>query len=140
MGNIIIEVCETDLDGQMLLERLDGTDCGAVVSFLGMTRGTDDGEQVLRLEFDAWEERLTPVLEELAQNAIERHHVSGVAIAHRTGIVEPGENIVAIHVCAPHRAEAFAACEWLIGELKSSAPLWKKEVKLSGAIWKAGLG
>lgn len=140
VSNIIIEVCEEEFDAQALLNDLIQDGCGAVVSFLGLTRGVDEGEAVLRLEFDAWKEHLGPMLEQLAESAIEKYNVSGVAIAHRTGIVNPGENIVAIHVCSAHRAEAFAACEWLIGELKSSAPLWKKEVKQSGAIWKAGLG
>jgi molybdopterin synthase catalytic subunit len=54
--------------------------------------------------------------------------------------VGPGENIVAIHVASPHRKEAFEGCSWLIDELKRQAPLWKKEVKPSGASWKAGLG
>lgn len=140
MANIIIEVCELELDPQMLLERLDTRGCGAVVSFLGLTRGTAGGERVLRLEFDAWIERLGPTLEELAQRAVDEFGVGGVAIAHRKGEVLPEHNIVSIHVCSAHRAEAFTACEWLISELKQSAPLWKREVKQSGAVWKAGLG
>ena len=140
MSNILIEVCEDELDERALLNGLHRDGCGAVVSFLGMTRGFDEGERVLKLEFDAWEKMLAPVLQDLAEEAIENYSVLGVAIAHRTGDVTPGEPIVAIHVGSAHRAEAFAACEWLIGALKASAPLWKKEVKASGSVWKSGLG
>ena len=61
-------------------------------------------------------------------------------MAHRTGAVGPQEPIVAIHVGSAHRKEAFAACEWLIDELKRQAPIWKKEVTTDGEKWKEGLG
>ena len=66
--------------------------------------------------------------------------VQSVVMAHRTGVVLPQEPIVCIHVGSAHRAEGFEACSWLISELKSQAPLWKKEVRADGEIWKAGLG
>jgi molybdopterin synthase catalytic subunit len=114
--------------------------CGAVVSFVGLTRETEGDADVLRLEFDAWQDKLTPVLESLAHQSIARFGVTSVAMAHRTGSVGPQEPIVAIHVGSPHRKEAFTACEWLIDELKKQAPIWKKEVTTSGETWKEGLG
>ena len=140
MNNIIIEVCETDFDVELLKNKLNFEGCGAIVSFVGITRGRENGERVLNLEFDAWKEQLAPTLQKLAENAKGIYGVSGVVIAHRVGIVNPQENIVAIHVCSPHRKDAFNACSWLIDELKLQAPLWKKEVTESGANWKAGLG
>ncbi len=140
MSNIIIEVCETHLDGELLKNKLNFEGCGAIVSFVGITRDLENGERVLQLEFDAWKEQLAPTLQKLAENAKEIYGVSGIAMAHRVGIVGPQENIVAIHVCSAHRKEAFHACNWLIDELKLQAPLWKKEVTESGATWKAGLG
>jgi molybdopterin synthase catalytic subunit len=114
--------------------------CGSIVSFLGMTRGLEDGVEVKHLEFDAWLEKLPTVLHDLASQAIDEFGVHCVAMSHRTGIVKPGENIVCIHVASPHRKEGFAACAWLIDELKAQAPLWKKEVRADGAHWKGGLG
>jgi molybdopterin synthase catalytic subunit len=128
------------LDVEALRAELDLTGCGSVVSFLGVTRGEEDGVVVERLEFDGWEEQLPIVLRRLGEEAIENFGVYSVAISHRTGSVEPSEPIVAIHVASPHRAEGFEACSWLIDELKSQAPLWKREVRADGAIWKAGLG
>ena len=136
---IIIEAPES-LDHQSLLEHLDLTGCGAVVSFLGITRGYDNGIEIYRLEFDAWQDKLGNVLQLLAETAIENFGISKVAMAHRIGPVKAGENIVSIHVASPHRKQAFQACEWLIDELKIQAPIWKKEVSEHGEKWKAGLG
>ena len=141
MGDeIIIMEAPEDLDHQGLLEHLDLTGCGAVVSFLGITRGYDNGIEIYRLEFDAWQDKLGNVLQLLAETAIENFGISKVAMAHRIGPVKAGENIVSIHVASPHRKQAFQACEWLIDELKKQAPLWKKEVTDKGVQWKAGLG
>ena len=137
---ILIEEAPLALDETALKAKLEFDGCGAVVSFLGITRGREGEADVLRLEFDAWQEQLTPVLYQLAKQAIAQFGVLAVAMAHRTGTVGPEEPIVAIHVGSPHRKEAFLACEWLIDELKKQAPLWKKEVTTLGETWKAGLG
>ena len=139
-GHIFIHKAPDELDIDMLRSQLETDGCGAVVSFLGLTRGMDDGEEVIRLEFDAWQNRLSETLYDLAKDAISKFGLKSVAMSHRTGSVGPGENIVAIHVASPHRKEAFEGCSWLIDELKKQAPLWKKEVKPSGATWKSGLG
>ena len=137
---VVVKVVEGELDAEDLQNHLIVDGCGAVVSFLGIVREVDDGEQVLRLEFDAWKERLEPVLRQLAEESIRIHGVSSIVLAHRVGVVGPQQPIVSIHVASPHRKEAFVSCSWLIDELKAQAPLWKKEVKASGPVWKAGLG
>ena len=139
-GDIVITEAPEKLDPQSLLDRLNLTGCGAVVSFLGITREYDDGKEIYRLEFDAWQEKLGSVLYGLAEEVIIKFGVKKVAMSHRTGSVKAGENIVSIHVASPHRKEAFRACEWLIDELKIQAPIWKKEVSNMGETWKAGLG
>lgn len=139
-GFVLVEEAPDDLNPNALLSRLNTDGCGAVVSFVGLTRETEGEAEVIRLEFDAWQDHLRPVLQRLAEEAINAHGVRAVAMAHRTGSVGPQEPIVAIHVASPHRKEAFAACEWLIDELKKQAPIWKKEVTNLGETWKEGLG
>lgn len=139
-GVVLVEEAPDVLDPNGLRSRMNTEGCGAVVSFVGLTRETEGDADVLRLEFDAWQDKLTPVLSRLAEEAIEHFGVRSVAMAHRTGSVGPGEPIVAIHVGSPHRKEAFQACEWLIDELKKQAPIWKKEVTTDGETWKEGLG
>ena len=140
MNNIIIEISESELDAELLKNKLNFEGCGAVVSFVGITRDLENGERVLQLEFDAWIEQLKPTLSGIAETIKEEFGVSGIAISHRVCVVGPQENTVAIHVCSPHRKEAFLACSKIIDELKIQAPLWKKEVTESGAKWKSGLG
>ncbi len=139
-GNVHVEVAVDSLDVEALRGALDLSGCGSVVTFVGVTRDVADGVEVERLEFDAWEEQLPAVLHQLGEQTCVQFDVHSVALAHRTGVVLAGEPIVAIHVASPHRADGFAACAWLIDELKAQAPLWKREVRVDGAVWKAGLG
>jgi molybdopterin synthase catalytic subunit len=138
--NITIQEAPHALDHEALRQQLETIGCGAIVSFLGITRGTEGDAEVYALEFDAWQEKLGSVLENLANQACDTFGALSVAMAHRTGRVEPQESIVSIHVASPHRKEAFQACEWLIDELKKQAPVWKREVTSEGSTWKAGLG
>ena len=140
MGEILIEDAPESLDSDGLRSKMNAEGCGSIVSFLGLTRGIDDGVEVHRLEFDAWSEKLPTVLHELATQAIQQFGVQSVAMSHRTGVVLAGEEIVCIHVASAHRKEGFEACSWLIDELKAQAPVWKKEVRADGAHWKEGLG
>ena len=137
---MVVEEAPDVLLPDVLRSKLNTEGCGAVVSFVGLTRETEGQADVLRLDVDAWQDKLTPVLRRLADEAVDRFGVLSVAMAHRTGAVGPQEPIVAIHVGSPHRKEAFQACEWLIDELKKQAPIWKKEVTTLGETWKEGLG
>lgn len=139
-GHILIENALENINSEELKNKMNLEGCGAVVSFLGITRDKKDGAEVIQLEFDAWLDKLPTVLHRLAEEAIGKFGIISVAMAHRVGIVKANEDIVAIHVGSAHRKAAFKACEWLIDELKNQAPLWKKEVTDAGEEWKSGLG
>ena len=138
--NIIVEISKDDLNSELLREKINLKGSGCIVSFLGITRDFEDGVEVTHLEFDAWEKQLELVLFDISEKAIDKFSVNCVGISHRVGIVGPSDPIVAIHVASTHRAEGFSACSWIIDELKSQAPLWKKEVTVLGTTWKGGLG
>ena len=140
MVQVVVRVEEQALNPEALRKEIDSEGCGSIVSFVGLTRGMDNEVEVVKLEFDAWKEMLPSVLQRLGLEAVEKFSVKSVVMAHRTGVVLPQEPIVCIHVGTAHRAEGFEACSWLISELKSQAPIWKKEVREDGEIWKAGLG
>jgi molybdopterin synthase catalytic subunit len=74
-------------------------------------------------------------LRRIAQLAHQRFEIAHIGIVHRLGRVNIGETSVVISVSAPHRQAAFAACEWLISELKRTVPIWKKEVYEDGEVW-----
>ena len=140
VADIFIQDAPVKLDVNTLRDKLNTEGCGAIVSFVGITREMDEGEEVLALEFDSWQEKLGETLRKSAENAKTKFQIKSIAMSHRTGRVGPQENIVAIFVASPHRKDAFESCSWLIDELKRQAPLWKKEIKPSGSTWKAGLG
>jgi len=97
---------------------------GAVVLFLGTVRA-DPG--VKALDYEAYEGMAVKKLEALRSAAKETFGVTEVAIAHRTGRLPIGETSVAVACSAPHRQEAFRACEWVMEELKQVVPVWKTE-------------
>jgi molybdopterin synthase catalytic subunit len=124
---------------------------GAVVSFLGRTRSTPGspapgeetaaarfaGQAVIGLEYEAFESMALAVLASIAEEVADRYGVERLAVLHRTGRVEVGEISVAIVAAAPHRANAFDACRYVIEELKARAPIWKSEQFADGAVWLA---
>ena len=99
-----------------------------------------DGEvrETLYLEYEAYEEMAIKEMRKLIDAAKKQFEISNVGIVHRTGRLEIGETSVVISVAAPHRKAAFAACEWLIRELKRTVPIWKKEVYADGEAWVEG--
>jgi MoaE-MoaD fusion protein len=112
---------------------------GGVVTFVGAVRDATQGRRVVRLEYEAYASMAEKQLAALAEEAQVRWPGLKVAIAHRVGTLAPGEAAVVIAVSAPHRAEAFAACQQLIERLKQDVPIWKKEFFEDGAVW-VGLG
>ncbi len=112
---------------------------GAMASFVGTVRNRTGHRDVVRLEYEAYEEMAVEELERIAAKAAGHHDLLAVAIAHRIGVVEVGGASVTIVCSAPHRRAALAACSEIIEELKVSVPIWKREVYADGAVW-VGMG
>jgi molybdopterin converting factor subunit 1 len=112
--------------------------CGAVVSFLGTTRSPNRGQEVLRLDYEAYPTMAQRVLATIAQEMRQRWELGRIALWHRLGSVAPKEASVLVVVSAPHRTEAFAAARYGIDEIKKRLPVWKKEVKPDGSFWVEG--
>jgi molybdopterin synthase catalytic subunit len=111
---------------------------GAVVTFLGTVRGDRDGRRVTWLDYEAYDALAVKVLGGVLDEAREHWPEAEVAVHHRTGRVLPGEASVVIAASAPHRAEAFAACRYVIERIKQVAPVWKRECFADGASWVEG--
>ena len=109
-------------------------DVGAVVSFTGVVR--DDGglsEMVIEHYPGMTEKAISGILDE----ARTRWGLKDALVIHRHGRMAPGEQIMMVATAAPHRADAFAAAEFLMDYLKSRAPFWKREVTDEGESWVA---
>lgn len=115
------------VDGEALRQRVEASDCGAVVLFLGTVRDTNRGREVTALQYEAYGPMAVEELEAVAREAVERFSVERVAARHRTGLLRPGDVAVGVAVGAAHRDAAFEACRWIMEELKARVPLWKHE-------------
>ena len=110
----------------------DRIDVGAVVSFTGLTRGATDGSVVSRLSLEAYPGYTEKVVAELEAEARARFSVIDVLVAHRWGDLEVGQPIVFVAVAAEHRRVAFEAADFLMDQLKTRAPFWKRETGPDG--------
>ena len=109
---------------------------GAVVSFVGLARGTaSDGKPVQSLILEHHPVMTIKSLEEIAADALDRFSVSHVWVVHRAGSVAPGEPIVFAAASSPHRRAAFEAADYLMDRLKTDAIFWKREESPEGSRW-----
>jgi molybdopterin synthase catalytic subunit len=124
------------IDVEALERTVAGDGDGALVTFVGRARDrADDGRSVVELEYEAYAEMATSVLEAIAAETRERWEVS-VAVVHRTGVVPIGEAAVAIVTAAAHRGDAYEANRHVIEAIKERLPVWKRERFADGSEWK----
>jgi len=126
---------EGPLDVAAVLREVEAPEAGAIASFVGTVRNRSRDRDVLYLEYEAYAEMAELLLARLGAELTERYGLCAVAVHHRLGRVEIGEASVAIAVSAPHRSAALDACREAIETLKTSIPLWKKEVYAGGEEW-----
>jgi molybdopterin synthase catalytic subunit len=105
---------------------------GATASFVGTMRDFNEGRAVQAMLLEHYPGMTERHLEKIAREVLERWEIIDVLIVHRVGTISPGEPIVLVAVWASHRGSAFGACRYLVENLKSRAPFWKKE-SLDGA-------
>jgi molybdopterin synthase catalytic subunit len=123
----MIQLTNEPIDAADLVRRAGHPNAGAVVLFLGTTRELTDGRQTVALNYEAYIEMAERRLADLEAQARRRWPVIECLLVHRLGRVQIGDSSVAIAVSTPHRADAFAAGQWLIDSLKRDVPIWKRE-------------
>lgn len=113
----------------------DNTADGAVVSFVGRMRDLNQGEAVRTMTLEHYPGMTEKALDQLEADARQRWTLGRVSIIHRVGTLTPADQIVWVGVTSPHRGDAFAACEYIMDTLKTTAPFWKKESTAAGERW-----
>ncbi len=111
------------------------TDVGAVVSFTGICRGSEDGEPIAALTLEHYPDMAQAEIERHVAQACERWPLFGITVIHRYGRIEPGEPIVLVITASSHRQAAFAAAEFLMDYLKTRAPFWKQVETARAKSW-----
>ena len=112
-------------------------DVGALITFTGICRGTENGEPIAALTLEHYPDMAEAEITRHATEAASRWPLLGLTVIHRYGRITPGENIVLVVTASSHREAAFAAAEFLMDYLKTRAPFWKQVETASGKAWVA---
>ncbi|MCG6867849.1 MAG: molybdenum cofactor biosynthesis protein MoaE [Gammaproteobacteria bacterium] len=108
---------------------------GATAVFVGTMRGLNEGDRVTRMRLEHYPGMTDAHLEQITAAAAKRWEIQDVLVVHRTGEVAPGDPIVLVAVWSAHRAAAYEANRFIMEDLKSRAPFWKKETLEGGDRW-----
>ncbi len=135
----LFRLLDEPLQLEQVVAAVGGHSRGGLVTFTGVVRDQTRGRRVLGLTYEAYAPMAEKKLAEIAAEAREKWPGVALAILHRQGALLPGEAAVMIAASAPHRKEAFRACEYAIDRLKEDVPIWKKELFEDGEVW-VGLG
>ncbi len=109
-------------------QRQASADAGAVVCFTGLVRGSEEGREIRALEYETFQRMAEHQFDLLFSELEKRWPVESVRVVHRVGVVQVNEPSLWVEVVAPHREEAFAACQFLIDQMKQRVPIWKRAV------------
>ncbi len=113
-------------EAALLGQRQMSAKMGAAVYFLGVVRDQEVGAVIAALEYEAFQKMAEHQFNQLFDELERRWPVESVRLVHRVGVVKVNEPSLWVEITAPHRGAAFAACQWLIDEMKRVVPIWKK--------------
>ena len=113
-------------EAALVAQRTMSAGMGAAVYFTGVVRGDEEGRAIAAIEYEAYQKMAEHQFELIFRQMEERWPIEAVRLVHRLGMVKVNEPSLWVEVIAPHRGEAFAACQFLIDEMKRVVPIWKK--------------
>jgi molybdopterin synthase catalytic subunit len=132
---LLVQSAAFDLGAESMAFAVGAVGAGGIVTFTGLVRDTDARLRAMEIEhYPGMTERAIAGMMDQAQA---RWALTDVLVIHRHGRLVVGEPIMMVATASPHRANAFAAAEFLMDYLKSRAPFWKKEIGVDGAEWVA---
>ena len=126
------QIASSAIDLTSFRETLLDTSCGAFVEFEGWVRDHNEGQQVLRLEYEVYAPLAIKEGQRVITEAIDKFGITNAFGIHRSGLLELTDVAVVVGVSSPHRGAAFDACRYIIDEVKQRLPIWKKEYYASG--------
>lgn len=132
---IAVQHEDFDLSTEVAALRANQPQIGGIASFVGLVRDINDGSSVAAMSLEHYPAMTEKALRAIAAEAAHRWQIIDTTIIHRIGDLYPSDQIVLVAVASMHRHDAFAACEFIMDFLKTSAPFWKKELTPQGARW-----
>jgi molybdopterin synthase catalytic subunit len=113
-------------EAALVAQRTMSHGMGAAIYFTGVVRGSEEGGAISAIDYEAFGKMAEHQFHLLFDEMEKRWPIESVRLVHRVGTVRVNESSLWVEVVAPHRGEAFAACQWLIDEMKRVVPIWKK--------------
>lgn len=140
MAFIRTAISAEPLDVPGLIADASDPSCGAVASFVGTVRvsasvETNADKAVTQLDYEAHPVLAPTRLDEIAHEASAKWGLERVVVVHRTGPCGLGDPTVVVACGSAHRGDALEACHWIIDDVKTSVPIWKKEIYADGSSW-----
>jgi molybdopterin synthase catalytic subunit len=124
-----------------LLAEVTSPACGGTCAFLGTVRSGPEEHGVTGIEYSGYEQMVEAEFARILAEVRERWPAVRPRVRHRLGLVPRGEASIGIVAAAPHRAQAFEACRYIIDAVKQRVPIWKRELREDGtAVWVAPSG
>ena len=134
----MIRVQTDDFNPGVELEQLrseNNGQAGAMVSFTGLVRDLNEGDNITQLTLEHYPGMTEKALTKIEAQANKQWDLTATLIIHRVGPLQPNDNIVLVVAASMHRKQAFQACEYMIDTLKTNAPFWKKESLADSDRW-----
>jgi molybdopterin synthase catalytic subunit len=123
-----------ELEEYQIMHLIPGS-YGAAANFIGTMRDFNAGKNIQQMTLEHYPKMTQKFLDQLCEEALSKWSLVDCLIIHRYGTIKPGDPIVLTATWSAHREEAFAACRFLMEELKARAPFWKKETTKEGERW-----
>ena len=138
--HIDVGITEEELDVADAIETVSAPAVGGIATFIGTVRATaavveNRGREVVALDYEAHPTMAIERLEAIARDAAGRWDVRRIVATHRSGRCDTGDVTVVVACGAPHRGDALDACRFIIDEVKSTVPIWKRERYADGSSW-----
>lgn len=132
---VVVQTQDFDVATEYKLLTADNSQDGAVVTFVGLVRDFNQGNDVTGLSLEHYPGMTEKALQTIEDEAKERWPLGRVKIIHRVGDLNVSDQIVFVGVSSPHREAAFSATQFIMDFLKNKAPFWKKERITNGSRW-----
>ncbi len=134
-----IEIQHSPFDPLKALENfqkksvLNQNNAGATASFIGTMRDFNEGDDISSMLLEHYPQMTERALQQVVKKAENRWSILHTLVVHRVGEIHPGDPIVLVATWSAHRTAAFDSCRFIMEELKSTVPFWKKEALTDGS-------
>ena len=135
----MISITNNQLSLQEVMLELQDNSAGAVSVFIGNVRNRGRSGNVSEIYYEAYSEMAEQKMREIENEAQTKWEIKKLVAIHRIGNIKVGESSIIIGVSSEHRHEAFQACKYIVNNVKTRVPIWKKEISSESQKWADGI-